>query len=90
MEHLGRVLDTKWFIIGQELGIGMAKLNQISINMKQWNNYNQLLEKVFKSWEANPKSDKPYTWETVMSMLTSHSVNSHYLAVKIQKKLQCK
>ena len=81
MEHLGRVLKGKWLDIGKELGISGETLNQITSQARGQ------LSNVFKEWEANPTQDKPYTWETVMDMLISQRINSHYLAVQIHEKL---
>ena len=84
MEHLGRVLNAKWLDIGKELGISGKTLNQIKSDVTQAHGR---LSNVFKEWEANPTQDKPYTWETVMDMLPSKRINSHYLAIQIREKL---
>ena len=86
MEHLGRVLDGKWLDIGKELGISGRTLNQITSDVYPWDTHGRL-SNVFNEWEANPTQYKPYTWETVMDMLTSQRINSHYLAVQIHEKL---
>ena len=88
MKYLGRVLESKWFIIGQELGVDKTKLCQISATTKDWEAYDRL-DKVFKAWEAKPRPDKPYQWETVIDILKLPNLNAEHLAVKIEM-LLCK
>ena len=81
MEHL-RILNGKWLDIGKELGISEKRLRHITSDIAHGR-----LSHVFKEWEANPTQYKPYTWETVMDMLSSQRINSYYLAVQIDEKL---
>ena len=66
MKLVGQKLKSKWYKIGQQLGIHVATLQEISASTEPWDTYSRL-EKVFQSWKDSPNDDNPYTWGTILS-----------------------
>lgn len=81
---VGRKLRSKWYKIGQQLGIAADALSEMSASTEPWDTYSRL-EKVLKAWEANPPADRPYTWETIISVLKSEIIHEHDVAAEVKK-----
>ena len=71
MSLVGRKLAPKWHKIGQELGINVVVLRKMGICQDSYT----CLKEVFVTWEQDKSrhKNKPYTWETVMNILSSNA-----------------
>ena len=84
MKLVGRALKSKWYKIGQQLGIDVTTLGEISASTEPWNTHSRL-EKVFREWEANPSDGKPYKWETVINILKNDAIHADDVATKVEE-----
>ena len=70
-------LSSKWYKVGLALELTPGQLNDIEGN-------HQGISDVFQIWEDSGK--KPFTWQTLLSVLRSPDVNEYELANQLQKK----
>lgn len=82
MRYVRQALS-KWYNIGIQLGVSSIDLEVIEETSESTN----LLREVLVKWEANPRSDKPFTWKTVLDALRSEKVKEHELADEIEETL---
>ena len=70
-------LSSKWYEVGLALELTPDQLNDIEDN-------HQGISEVFQIWEDSGK--KPFTWNTLLSVLSSPDVNEYELANELQAK----
>ena len=78
---VGQKLKSKWYKIGQQLGIHVTTLREISASTESWDTYSRL-EKVFLAWKDSPSDDNPYTWGTI---LNNEKVYSRDIAAEVDE-----
>ena len=81
MKLVGQRLKPRWYKIGQQLGIPVTTLREISASTESWDIYSHL-EKVFQSWKDSHNDDKPYTWSTI---LNNEQVCPRHIAAEVDK-----
>ena len=69
-------LNSKWYEVGSALELTSDQLNDIEDN-------HQGISDVFQIWEDTGK--KPFTWNTLLSVLNSPDVNEYELANQLQE-----
>ena len=69
-------LSSKWYEVGLALELTPDQLNDIEDN-------HQGISDVFQIWEDSGK--KPFTWQTLLSVLRSPDVNEYELANELQE-----
>ena len=71
----------KWFVIAVDLEIDLTEIERIR---QDKDNETQRFIAVVEKWQKNGRP--PFTWSTVVQVLTSQIVQEHSLADNIQKR----
>ena len=79
MNIVAATLPTKWQLVGIQLGLSAAKLNEIEHH--HFSDCKHCFGLVFQEWEHQGTS--PYTWETVVEVLRQPSVEENRVAEDI-------
>ena len=81
MKLVGQKLKSNWYKIGQQLGIHVTTLREISASTEPWDTYSHL-EKLFLAWKDSPNDDNPYTWGTI---LNNEKVCPRHIAAEVDE-----
>ena len=82
MEELIEV-SPNWYLFGMELGVPEWKRG--NLEMENTSNENRLM-KVLEYWARNATYRNPFTWQTIVKVLSSEIIENKKLAGEIQKK----
>lgn len=80
MNHVAVSLATKWRIVGVQLGLSVAKLDEIEVAYV--NDCKRCFSAVFSEWENT--ASLPYTWSTIIEVLKTPSVEENRLAERLK------
>ena len=79
MNKIASAIPAKWRAVGIQLGLSTGTLDGIqSENGSKPNSCLQSFEKVFTEWKQ--QNAKPYTWDTIIGVLRTPSVDEIALA----------
>ena len=79
MNHVAAALPTKWRIVGLQLGLSLPRLDEIERNHSDCR---RCFSAVFSEWEQQETS--PFSWETVVSVLQTPSVEENRVAEEVK------
>lgn len=84
-DYVASAISTRWFEFGFKLNIPYADL--VGIERSFGDNPLRCFLSVFHQWECDSKM--PFTWATVVDILSSNTMNEQELAEKIRKIFPC-
>ena len=80
MNLVAAVLPAKWRLVGVQLGLSTAKLDEIESHPPH--DCKRFFSSVFSEWES--QDTLPYTWATMVRVLQSPSVEENRVAEDIK------
>lgn len=84
MNRVAAALPTKWRIIGIQLGLSVAKLDEIESYYPQ--DCKRCYSSMFSHWES--LGPTPFSWTTVMDALKSDLVEENVFAARLEEDLK--
>ena len=85
--YSGVKIPSEWQNVGTQLGIGSDQLDRIRMNTSYGGDPKEFFRAALEKWEANQPR---FNWCTMLSILSSPSINKEKLAHKIASQLQDK
>ena len=78
-------LSSLWYQLGNALGLTprLDKVETVANN----HNDSERLRAVLYHWETGGDQVRPYTWETLVTVLTSNQVGATHFAAELSKKV---
>ena len=87
MENVASAIPDKWRMIGIGLDLPPARLNAIDTHRR--GNPHDCFVDVFDHWMNQPTSQRPFCWNTIITVLQSPLINEVILARKLRQKFAC-
>ena len=83
MNHVAAALPTKWKMVGVQLGLSLAKLDEIEAS--NFGNCKCCFSSVFSEWEK--LNTTPYSWSTIIDVLQTPCVEENRVAEDLRSYL---
>lgn len=78
---VGSHIHPDWYIFATQLEVPYATIKGIK---RDENDTKHCFVKIIDHWKSSPSSDKPYTWNTVVTVLESPYINNKKLANEVR------